>query len=241
MSGKTKQKNNRWLLIVLGAAAVAAVCFLLLRPEQETPPAQEEAQQSGIQIEQVQKAEIALPYDLVLQDIGSYTGLYMEDGSNEVLSDILMIVARNDGEKTVQYAEILMSDDAQTAQFTLTTLPPGESVVLLEQSRMAYDGGREVTEIEVSQIALFPEEPTLCEDKLELQPLNGMLKITNISGGDISGDVVVYYKNSSADMLYGGITYRVTIAGGLKAGESRQVPAGHLSQSGSRIMFATVS
>ena len=67
-----------------------------------------------------------------------------------------------------------------------------------------------------------------------------MLNVTNISDEDITGDVVVYYKNASADMLYGGITYRVTISGGIKAGEIRQVVAGHFSDSGSRIMFATV-
>ena len=48
-----------------------------------------------------------------------------------------------------------------------------------------------------------------------------MLNVPNISDEDIPGDVVVYYKHASADMLYGGITYRVTISGGIKAGESR--------------------
>ena len=241
MSRKTKQKNMRWLLI--GAAAlvgVAALC-LLGKPEQSVAPSAPEEQDAGIRIEDVQSAEVSLPHGLVLQDIGSYTGLYMEDGSNEVLSRILMITVRNDGEKTVQYAEIMLSGETETAHFSLTTLPPGQSAVLLEQNRMAYDGGREVAEIEVNHVALFPEEPTLQEDKLKLQVQNGMLNVTNISGEDIAGDIMVYYKNASADMLYGGITYRVTVSGGLKAGEIRQIPARHLSEGGSRLMFATVS
>ena len=66
------------------------------------------------------------------------------------------------------------------------------------------------------------------------------MNITNISGNDITGDVVIYYKNASSDMLYGGITYRVTVTGGLKAGEIKQLTGSHFSASGSRIMFVTI-
>ena len=238
MSRKMKQKNMRWLLI--GAAPLAVALFLWAKPGQPPDLPAEEAQESTIRFEEVQSAEIPLPHGLVLQDIGSYTGMYMEDGSNEILSNILMVTVRNDGDRAVQYAEILVSGEEETARFTLTTLSPGQSVVLLEQNRMTYDGGRQVTKIEVDSVALFPEEPSMHEDKLEVLPGNGVLKVTNITGEDISGDIVIYYKNASSDMLYGGITYRVTIAGGLKAGETRQTVAGHCSAAGSRIMFITV-
>ena len=236
----------RWLL--LGAAVIAAAVALWLsgKPEQPAQPPQEELrqeepqQEAGVHIEEVQTPELTLSHGLVLQDIGSYTGMYMEDGSDEILSGILMAVVRNDSSQTVQYAEILLSGAEETARFTLTTLPPGESVVLLEQNRMSYDGGRQVEKIEVGGVALFPEEPSVHAQQLEIQPLDGMLNVTNISGEDISGDIVVYYKNAAADMLYGGITYRVTISGGLKAGEIRQTIAGHCSATGSRVMFTTL-
>ena len=53
-------------------------------------------------------------------------------------------------------------------------------------------------------------------------------------------NVVVYYKNSSADMLYGGITYRVMVSGGIQAGEIKQITGGHISAHGSRVMWVTV-
>ena len=240
MSRKMKQKNMRWLLIGGTALAVAVALCLWAKPGQPPDLPAEEAQESTIRFEEVQSAEIPLPHGLVLQDIGSYTGMYMEDGSNEILSNILMVTVRNDGDRTVQYAEILVSGEEETARFALTTLPPGQSVVLLEQNRMTYEGGRQVTGIEADNVALFPEEPSVHADKLEVLPGNGVLKVTNITGEDISGDIVIYYKNASSDMLYGGITYRVTIAGGLKAGETRQTVAGHCSAAGSRIMFITV-
>ena len=81
---------------------------------------------------------------------------------------------------------------------------------------------------------------SLQEDKLQLQVLDGALNVINISGEDITGDVVIYYKNAAADVYYGGITYRVRIEGGIKADEIKQIMASHFSDSGSKVMFVTV-
>lgn len=191
------------------------------------------------QIDNVESVGQDLGKNLEITDIGSYTGVFMEDGSDEVVSRVLMIVVKNNGEKTVQYGQIALTDGTKTANFTVTTLPPGESAVLLEQSRMSYADGKDLTQSSVSNVAVFGNEPGLCQDQLKIQSLNGAMNITNISGEDITGDIVIYYKNASSDMLYGGITYRVTIKGGLKADEVRQITAGHFSATGSRIMFVT--
>ena len=66
------------------------------------------------------------------------------------------------------------------------------------------------------------------------------INITNISGEDIPGTISVYYKNSAADIYYGGITCRIQIQGGLKADEICQVMTKHASDTGSRILFVTV-
>ena len=70
--------------------------------------------------------------------------------------------------------------------------------------------------------------------------MDGAVNVTNISGEDIEGNIVVYYKNAAKDLYYGGITYRITIEGGLKADEIRQVMTNHASDTGSRIMFVTI-
>ena len=244
MSGKRQKKSNLWLAAAITAAClIAAGIFFLTRGEATPTPGTvpEEPESSDLSVENLETAGVALPEGLVINDIGSYTGLYMEDGSDEILSKILMLVVTNTAKKTVQYAEITLTDGAETAHFTLTTLPPGESAVLLEQNRMSYEDGKNLTQANAQNVAHFPQEPTLCEDKLDLQALDGMLNVTNVSGEDITGNIAVYYKNASSDMLYGGITYRVTISGGLKAGEIRQITASHFSAAGSRIMFATVS
>ena len=67
----------------------------------------------------------------------------------------------------------------------------------------------------------------------------GLVILRDISEEDIDGDIVIYYKNYSSGIYYGGITYMIRIQGGLKAGEIRQSVAAHISPSASRVMFVT--
>jgi hypothetical protein len=192
-----------------------------------------------IKIESPEDVGIHLGYGLQITEVAKYTGLYVEDGSNDIVSGVLMIVVENTGNTDVQLAEIEMPVGKKTACFKLTTLPAGESMVLLESNRMDYADAEFTTAI-AKNVVLFDAPLSLCEDKIKIQILNGAINITNVSGGDITGEMVIYYKNSSSDMLYGGITYRVTVTGGLKAGEVKQLAGSHFSTSGTRIMFVTI-
>ena len=191
-------------------------------------------------LEAVRDVSIELGSGLQIKNVGSYAGIFMEDGTDEIVSGVLMLVVTNNSEDDIQYAEITIPVSDGEANFSLSTLPAGETVVLLEKNRMAYSAAEAYTGAAMKNVALFSEPVSLCEDQLELQILNGAINVTNISGEDIAGDIVVYYKNSADDIYYGGITYRVRIEGGLKAGEVRQIMASHFSGSGSTIMFATV-
>lgn len=237
MSKKKTKKIPLWVWIAGGAVLVLAVVLCVVLLSGGNGSGTGESTGATTKIDNVQEVTIDLGYGMTVTDIGSYTGAYVEDGSNEVVSGVLMAVVTNNGTQTVQYAQFQLTDGENTAAFSLSTLPPGESVVVLAQKRMAYTAG--MTQATVQNVALFQAEPTLCQDKIKIQALDGALNITNISGEDITGIVVVYYKNSSADMLYGGITYRVVISGGMKAGEIRQLTAAHFSTFGSRIMFVT--
>lgn len=171
---------------------------------------------------------------------GAYTGIFMEDGTDDIVTGILMLVVENTGTNAVQYAEITLPTENGDARFTLSTLPAGESVVLLEQNRMSCTGKEDVSAAWAANVAVFSEPLRTHEDKLKLQIMDGAINVTNISGEDIAGDVVLYYKNASSDLLYGGITYRVRIEGGIKTDEIKQITGGHFSGDGSRIMFVTV-
>ena len=257
-----KRKGNGLTVVlvviaVLLALVVGALCLAAFyQPEEEFPipeatapvqeqpePEETQAPTEMAQMEEMEEVSVNLGYGLYVLDVGSYTGIYMEDGSDEVVSGLLMLVVKNDSEEDIQYAEITMEIGDETAFFTLSTLPGGDSVVLLEKNRMAYDKTVDYESIlpMASNVAYFAEDLSLHEDKLELNTSDGVINVTNISGEDITGDIVIYYKNAAQDLYYGGITYRVTVAGGLKAGELKQALTNHYSPSGSEILFITIS
>ena len=175
---------------------------------------------------------------LELVSTGSYTGIYMEDGSDEVVSGVAMLVLDNISDQTIQYAAFTLTGGSQELHFTLSTLPPGERIVLLEQNRLDFEQDAQYS-LQLQNLALFDSPLSLQEESLEIQCLDGAVNITNISGTDLVGDIVLYYKNASQDLLYGGITYRIRLEEGLKAGEIRQLLARHITAS-SRIMFVTI-
>lgn len=182
-----------------------------------------------------------LIHGLQITDMGSYTGPFMEDGSDETVSNVLMIVLTNTGTEMLQYAQVQLSGPSGTAAFSVTTLPAGASVLLLEQNRMQDSQNLEFTSAAAYNVVFFPEDQTVHTDWFSFQGMEGALNVTNISGADISSDIEIYYKNLVDGRLYGGITYVARIPGGLTADETRQVMTGHFSSAESVIMFVRVA
>lgn len=180
-----------------------------------------------------------LSHGISITNLGSYTGLYMEDGTDEIVSGIMMIQVTNTGDENIEYAEITLGLGEERAHFQLSTLPVGATVILLETNRMPYDATAEITEAVAENVAVFQKELSVCADQIQLQVLEGMVNVKNISGEDIKGDIMIYYKNYTSGIYYGGITYMIRISGGLKANEIRQSVAAHISPSTSSVMFVT--
>jgi hypothetical protein len=105
---------------------------------------------------------------------------------------------------------------------------------------MAHTGNEDISKATADNVAIFQEPLSLCEKQLQIQALDGIMNVVNISGEDIAGDIVIYYKNAAADLYYGGITYRVRLTGSMKNNEIKQLVANHFSDSGSKIMFVTI-
>ena len=250
MSGKFEKKKagkSKILLALIAVAAVllVAVCFFL-RKENTGPEGLREDQtvltEQAEQTELTEPPRISLKNDMEILDIGAYTGIYMEDGTDEVVSGVLMMKIINNGQDTIEYARITMDIGEEMAEFTVSTLKPGATIVLLEKNRMAYDKTVDYTETQIicENLALFQEPLSLHEDKISIQILDGAINVINVSDQDIPGHIAIYYKNKAAGVYYGGITYRVTLENGLKANEIRQLLATHFSDTGSEIMFVTI-
>ena len=113
-----KKKSGRGLIIAIVIVAILLVALsaiLLLDRSDETEST------SAVSTETVNntageaaaaqtvatipaETSVSLGHGLYITDIGSYTGVYMEDGTDEILSGILMMVVKNDGEQDIQYA-----------------------------------------------------------------------------------------------------------------------------------------
>lgn len=259
MSKKTTKNSYAVLLIALILVVALAIAAVMVWPSLPGAPAKTPAQTTGqtvqtrpgqtqpIQSQPIQtdpvvdetQTTINLGYGLQITDAGKYAGLYMEDGSNEIVSDVMMVVVENNGDSDVQLAELTALCGGEEFSFSLTNLAVGERAVLLDRDRKPSAGGALDSAV-LGTTALFPEPMELHEDVLQVSGLEGMLNVQNISDTDIDSDIYIYYKYAAQDVYYGGITFRVRIEGGLKAGELRQIPAGHYSPEGCAVVQVTI-
>lgn len=190
---------------------------------------------------QPNEVTVAYPYldgNLVIEHIGSYAGIYMEDGTDDTVSNLLMLTVKNNGAQDLQLARIELQYSNFLATFQITNLPAGEKVVVLESSRNAY-----VEEMprsaQLKDVVYFAEPMSLQEELISISGGSGYVEVSNISGQDITDDIIIYYKNSTPDALYGGITYRVRISGGIAAGQSVRIMSRHYHPDRCSIVMVT--
>ena len=169
---------------------------------------------------------INLGYELILEEVGEYTGAYMEDGSDEIVSGIMMARIANTGDQDLQFCKVELTFENDKFLFEITDFPAGATVIALEKNR-ALMTDEVLSSASLENVAFFNEGMNIYADIFETSGASGMLNVKNISNSDISSDIYIHYKNYIGDMYYGGIAYRVKIEGGLKAGEIRQIMTGH--------------
>lgn len=222
------KKKNKMILLIAAAAAVLVAVICIFLP----------GNGGGNDGENLLSEKMLLGEGIELQALSGYQGPYVEDGTDDIVSDVLAITVRNDGDKTVQYAHIILTQGETAYEFDVTTLPVGASAQLLELSRQPMPDNTDGMTAQVTACAVFDTEPTMCEDVFQIETQDTAITITNNSGSDITGQIYVYYKIAYGDVYMGGITYRVGTAG-LKAGESTTCYAGHFSTDYSKLMFVT--
>ena len=248
---KKKKKNTgfRWilavcLLLIIGIAAlwIAAMSRdpavlppveTTQAPAAETTAAPETAAPETNAAAQSTETEepfqpINLGYGVYLEKVSAYTGIYMEDGSDELVSGVMLIRVNNTGDDDIQLMNITVSSGGESYRFKLTNLPSGAEAVLLELDRARMPESSDFSAI-AEDVVLFQEPMRADFDTYEISGMPGAMNVKNISDKDISGDIYVYYKYRTQDMYYGGITFRISIQGGLKAGEVRQVMTSHFN------------
>ena len=139
---KTETKQHKWLVAGVVLAVIVfcvAIVLMVLAHFGILPLNHPNASESFVSNAEIKIDETEqLGYDLELQGIGSYAGLYLEDGSNDSVSDILMIRIKNTGEKDLRLARLSLTYSEFTAEFEITDLPAGRTVMVLEKNRHSY-------------------------------------------------------------------------------------------------------
>lgn len=169
---------------------------------------------------------------------GSYSGAFLEDGTDEQVTDILAIIVRNNGSSLVEYGKIeLPLSDKRTATFIFSGLPVGASILIQESSRMQLGEARDKSAFVLSECALPGTIVLDFGNDFEIYTDDGVLNIRNISGSDITSDVSVFYKNFEYGLFMGGITYRARFTGGVKADDIVQALQNHFWVDTSAILY----
>lgn len=237
-----KAKRDTWIVLGFMLLLVIAVLVLLFTASKDELP-------------EVEKAGAEMPFDVpgftVLKEapfgdlnekfsvacMGTYSGTYVEDGSNEQVTDVLTIVVKNISSDLVEYGLITVDCGGETATFELSALPAGSYALVMEKNRLTYDNTMVLSKPICEQYAEPNNLITDFGNDFNVYPSDGVINIENISGRDIESDVSLFYKNYEYGLFIGGITYRARFSGGIKAGEIAQCMQQHYSLEKSAIMY----
>lgn len=146
--------------------------------------------------------------NLIIEKVGSYTGNYLEDGSDETIEKVAAIIISNTSDKMLQVGDITFKvNDKENATFRVTNLLPHTSALVLESNKRKYSDKDDYSYGTV--VNAYLDAPDLLEDKFEVIKENGNLKLKNKTDKTYK-KVYVYYKYvQSGGAFMGGITYRV--------------------------------
>ena len=83
--------------------------------------------ETSIEAEKIEMGETYIPVGdgFSIVGIGAYNGAYVEDGSDEYVDNVMMVVIENKGERNIQLAEFNINGKYE---FELTTLLPQETI-----------------------------------------------------------------------------------------------------------------
>lgn len=167
------------------------------------------------------KSEESISDDEYQIEIGmlseGYSGNFVEDGSDEQVKDVLALSFKNKSEKDIQYGEYVFQYGADTVSFKFSSIPKGESCIVLEKGRHKFEKTESIKLVSRS-VAQVDELPFAREDILVVDKSENMITVMNLTDQDIPV-ARVFYKNYNSDegVFVGGITYTAT---------AEKIPAG---------------
>ena len=183
---------------------------------------------------------VTFPYvipgtDLVVQYINSYSGVFMEDGSDHPVEDISAMVIVNLGQTQVEYAKITISCNETLLTYNLSGMPAGSTIVVQESNATPYSDGEYYNcSCELAELDAFE----MSEDQVRVEENeDGSLLVTNLTDEAIP-TIRIFYKfyMFDEDVYVCGITYTAKIQD-LEGNASCVVTPSHYVPGSSRIVM----
>lgn len=221
-----KHFDRRFWAIIAGTLLVVTIAVVVLLVSGKDSSEETSSDSFFQKAELIQNEPEQLCDGLLLQGVGSYTGIFLEDGSEDQVTDVMMIQLKNTGKKDLQLANLSLAFESFTAEFDITNLPAGATMVVLEKNRRPYVEQRYMN-MALSNLVFFDKNLDIVSDLYEITGTSGEINLKNISNLSVEKDIYVSYKYMSGNIFYGGITFRAKLPGGLKPGETKQISAQH--------------
>lgn len=190
---------KRMFLIIFGVAGVIGTVITLL-VHNTTEPA----------VKSVEFPCCTGQYGIVIQAVDRYCGPYVEDGSDEIVSDVASAVVYNSGEFILDAFVINLNTNTKTYRFEATMLLPGMRVSVLDINRSVWHGESIMDYSCTARISQYQIQPL---SAIELYPISGdeillvnkyVLPVCNVS---------IFHKawDESSGTYLGGVTYKTYI------------------------------
>ena len=172
--------------------------------------------------------------DITIQRVNSYSGIFIEDGSDKEVKNVAAIEVKNTSNKPLEFAQIQLYNGSKKLVFDVSTLPANSSAVVMEKNKASFNSSKGVTYggTTAGYINSLEKASSIKCKKVK----NNGIEVTNTSSKNIPC-VRVFYKYKSSEGYYvGGITYTAKVKD-LKAGASQTIYPSHFASDGGEIMM----
>lgn len=174
-------------------------------------------------------------YDMTIEKIAPYNGMFVEDGSNANSQNVAMLLVKNNGDFPVEYAQIRVVWGQEELLFDISALPAGEQLVVQEKTGKTISESKATS---ASALVVQRANMEMSENKVQVTD-NGdnTLTVKNLTNETLS-TVRIFYKYYMEDenLFVGGIAFTVRISR-LGAGASVTIQPTHYTSQTSRVVM----
>ena len=170
--------------------------------------------------------------------IGTYTGTFVEQGTDTDCNDIPAIIVQNTSDRMIKKAVLVQG--SQT--FVVTYLPPNGICLVQEQTGQQAQFEDSLYNLVFREPVQFAEDDGTAQNRVRIESDKNLITIENISGEDIPGSVNVWYKTKENGLYFGGVSYKAAVDDGvLKADSTAAVQTAHFDPECSELLLVTFS